>query len=155
MLFLFLAFCCWWRLIFLSHRWSSGSASSTSLTLTAACRWSCFFLVRSAQFCELYYPFSYMPHVSCFMPHASHGGGIHTCMIILPLMLLPSPIGVFAHISLLSYAGMAIHVPCSSTLLHSAAVGGPSSSCREEAMVMPHQRLRHCQRPAGGPASFW
>ena len=106
MLFLFLAFSRWWRLIFLSHRRSSGSASSTSLTLTAACRWSCFFLVRFAQFCELYCPFSFMPHVSCLvlhdsciMPKASRGGGIHTCMIILPLCFCLTPLGFCSYFS--------------------------------------------------------
>ena len=77
-----------------------------SLTLTAACRWSCFSLVRSAQFCELYCPFSFMPHVSCLvlhdsciMPKASRGGGIHTCMIILPLCFCLTPLGFCSYFS--------------------------------------------------------
>ena len=155
MLFHFLAFCRWWRLIFLSHPRSSGSASSTSLTLTAACRWPCFFLVRFAQFCELYCPFSFMFHASCSMSHVSClTRGWYSCLYDYPapLCFCLTPLGFCSYFSFELCRGgyscsMLFH--CILPLL--------------EAYLLPAKKLwyrllnvsRHCQRPAGGPALFW
>ena len=143
MLFHFLAFCRWWRLIFLSHPRSSGSASSTSLTLTAACRWSCFFLVRFAQFCELYCPFSFMFHASCFMSHVSYltRGCIHACMIILPLSCFClTPLGFCLYFSFElcrggSSCSMLFHFPAFRRCWRAIFLSG-------EVMVSPPQCLK-------------
>ena len=80
-----LAFRRCWRPIFLLLSRSYGNASSTFQTLSAACRWSCFILVRSTQFLELYCPLQIL--AQCRVD-------FHTCMISLPPYFCSTPLGV-------------------------------------------------------------
>ena len=75
-----------------------GFASSMSQTLSAAGGWSCFILVRSTQFLELYCPLQI---------HAQCGVDIHVCMISLHSFLLSKPLGVWLSLTLffLSFTG--------------------------------------------------
>ena len=68
-----------------------GFASSMSQTLSAAGGWSCFILVRSTQFLELYCPLQI---------HAQCGVDIHVCMISLHSFLLSKPLGVWLSLTL-------------------------------------------------------